>query len=67
MIVSFNSLRPNSCLYLPRGAMPLAKEYGRSWQSLGAELRSKGVNPFSPNGEIYGSLFLRSDVAKSIR
>lgn len=41
--------------------------YGRSWQSLGAELRSKGVNPFPPNGEVYGSLFLRSDVAKEIQ
>ncbi|MFK7836267.1 MAG: TniQ family protein [Sulfitobacter sp.] len=45
----------------------MAKEYGRSWQSLGAELRSKGVDPFSPNGEVYGSLFLRSDVTKALR
>lgn len=45
----------------------MAKEYGRSWQSLGAELRSKGVNPFSTDGEVYGSLFLRSDVAKAIQ
>jgi hypothetical protein len=35
----------------------MAKEYGRSWQSLGAELRSKGVNSFATNGEVYGSLF----------
>jgi hypothetical protein len=35
----------------------MANEYGRSWQSLGAELRSKGVNSFAPNGEVYGSLF----------
>lgn len=45
----------------------MAKEYGRNWQSLGAELRSKGVNQFSPNNEVYGSLFLRSDVAKTIQ
>ncbi len=45
----------------------MAKVYGRSWQSLGAELRSKGVNPFSPNGEVYGSLFLRSDVARALQ
>lgn len=45
----------------------MAKEYGRSWQSLGAELRSKGIDPFAPNGEVYGSLFLRSDVANAIQ
>jgi len=26
MMVSFNSLRPNSCLYLPRGAMSYARK-----------------------------------------
>ena len=43
------------------------KEYGRSWQSLGADMRSKGVNPFTPNGEVYGSLFLRSEVATELQ
>lgn len=45
----------------------MAKEYGRSWQSLGADMRSKGVNPFAPNGEVYGSLFLRSEVATALQ
>ncbi len=45
----------------------MANVYGRSWQSLGAELRSKGIKPFSPNGEVYGSLFLRSDIARAIQ
>ncbi len=41
----------------------IAQAYQRSWQSTGAELKAKGVMPFSPNGEIYGSLYLRDEVA----
>jgi len=40
----------------------MALEFCRSWQSIGAELRAKGIRPFSPNGEDFGSLFLRSEV-----
>ncbi|WP_420024083.1 TniQ family protein (plasmid) [Cereibacter azotoformans] len=44
----------------------MAKELGRSWQSLGAELRAKGVQAFSPDGCDYGQLYLRSDVAAAL-
>ncbi|MCE6949790.1 hypothetical protein LAZ29_02485 [Cereibacter sphaeroides] len=45
----------------------MAKELGRSWQSLGAELRAKGVQPFSPDGGDYGQLYLRFDVAAALQ
>jgi hypothetical protein len=45
----------------------VAEAYGRSWQSTGAELKSKGVKPFSPDGETYGSLFLRNEVTKALQ
>jgi hypothetical protein len=45
----------------------VAEAYGRSWQSTGAELKSKGVKPFSPDGETYGSLFLRNEVTQALQ
>lgn len=44
----------------------LAQEFGRSWQSLTAELRAKGIQPFSPRGEDYGPLYLRADVVAAL-
>ncbi|MGJ8585254.1 MAG: hypothetical protein ACSHXD_14240 [Marinosulfonomonas sp.] len=44
----------------------IAQEYDRSWQSIGAESKGKGVTPFSPDGEIYGNLFLRKEVQTEI-
>jgi TniQ len=45
----------------------VALEFKRSWQSISAELRAKGVAPFSPGGEDYGNLYLRADVMAAIR
>jgi hypothetical protein len=44
----------------------IAQEYERNWQSIGAELKAKGVTPFSPDGEISGNLFLRKEVQAKI-
>ncbi|WP_235842624.1 hypothetical protein [Cereibacter sphaeroides] len=44
----------------------LAQEFGRSWQSLTAELRAKGIRPFSPQGEDFGPLYLRADVVAAL-
>ncbi|ULB11860.1 TniQ family protein [Cereibacter azotoformans] len=44
----------------------LAQEFGRSWQSLTAELRAKGIQPFSPQGEDLGTLYLRADVVSAL-
>lgn len=52
------------CAFMTPRSMAL--QFTRSWQSIGAELRAKGVMPFSPNGEDYGSLFLRSEVLAKI-
>ena len=40
----------------------MALAYQRSWQSLMADLRAQKVSAFSPDGEDYGSVFLRSEV-----
>lgn len=45
----------------------MAEAYGRSWQSIGAELKSKGIMPFSLDGNVYGSLFFRSDVTTNFQ
>jgi len=45
--------------YTPR---TMAQAYGKSWQSMTATLRAAGVKVFSPDGEDYGSLYLRRDV-----
>ncbi|RHZ91193.1 hypothetical protein D1114_20770 [Cereibacter sphaeroides] len=44
----------------------LAQEFGRSWQSLTAEMRAKGIQPFSPQGEDFGPLYLRADVVAAL-
>lgn len=41
--------------------------YGRSWQSTAAELKAKNIRHFSPDGEDYGSLFLRKEVEKALQ
>ncbi|MEN8951585.1 TniQ family protein [Planktotalea arctica] len=40
----------------------IAQAYKRSWQSIGAELKTKGVTPFTQSGETFGNLFLRKEV-----
>lgn len=45
----------------------MSAAYERSWQSIGAELKAKAVQPFSPDGEDYGSLFLREDVEVALK
>ncbi|RBI67035.1 hypothetical protein DQW77_17845 [Roseovarius sp. TE539] len=44
----------------------MAKAFGRSWQSLSAELRGKGVTPFSPDGVDYGPIYLRDAVCRAL-
>lgn len=44
----------------------MALAYQRSWQSLLADLRARKVSAFSPDGEDYGSVFLRSEVEAAI-
>ena len=44
----------------------MAKAFGRSWQSLSAELRQKGVAPFSPDGIDYGPIYLRDAVCRAL-
>jgi hypothetical protein len=44
----------------------MAKAFGRSWQSLSAELRRSGVAPFSPDGIDYGPIYLRDAVCRAL-
>lgn len=44
----------------------MATAFGRSWQSLSADLRRKGVMPFSPDGVDYGPIYLRAEVRSSL-
>ncbi len=44
----------------------MAKAFGCSWQSLSADLRRKGVHPFSPDGIDYGPLYLRDVVCRTL-
>ena len=44
----------------------IALHYDRSWQSVCAELKSKKVRPFSPDGADYGNIYLRSDVTSAL-
>ena len=43
----------------------IAQAYKRSWQSIGAELKTKGVTPFTQSGETFGNLFLRKEVEEA--
>jgi hypothetical protein len=40
----------------------MAAEFGLDRRSVVAKLNAYGIAPFSPNGEDYGSLYLREDV-----
>jgi phage antirepressor YoqD-like protein len=40
----------------------LAQETGQSWQKVTHQLRAASIQPFSVNGQRYGSVFLRSEV-----
>jgi len=44
----------------------IAISYARSWQSVGGELKSKNVKPFSPDGEDYGNIYQRRDVEAAL-
>ena len=48
--------------YTPR---TMAQAHGKSWQSMTATLRAAGVTVFSPDGEDYGTLYLREDVDRT--
>ena len=45
--------------FTPRTA---SLHFHRSWQSLNAELRKKGISTFSPDGEDYGTLWRRAEI-----
>ncbi|NVO25614.1 TniQ family protein [Donghicola mangrovi] len=49
--------------YTPR---TMAQAHGKSWQSMTATLRAAGVKVFSPDGEDYGTLYLREDVDRTL-
>ncbi len=49
--------------YTPR---TMAQAHGKSWQSMTATLRAAGIAVFSPDGEDYGTLYLREDVDRTI-
>lgn len=49
--------------YTPR---TMAQAHGKSWQSMTATLRAAGVKVFSPDGEDYGTLYLREDVDQTL-
>ena len=44
----------------------MAAEFGLDRRSVVAKLKAYGIAPFSPNGEDYGSLYLREDVRASM-
>ncbi|MEP6017815.1 MAG: hypothetical protein ABJ251_04925 [Paracoccaceae bacterium] len=44
----------------------LASEYNRFWRTLVEKLISRGVEPFSSDGESFGNLFLRVDVEREL-
>ncbi|MDG1130875.1 MAG: hypothetical protein P8N68_17410 [Paracoccaceae bacterium] len=45
--------------FTPRTA---SLHFSQSWQSLSAKLRDHGISSFSPDGEDYGTLWLREEV-----
>ncbi|MFG6571639.1 TniQ family protein [Sulfitobacter sp. 1A13353] len=49
--------------YTPR---TMAQAHGKSWQSMTATLRAAGVTIFSPDGEDYGTLYLREDIDRTL-
>ncbi|AHD03320.1 hypothetical protein METH_20980 [Leisingera methylohalidivorans DSM 14336] len=40
----------------------LAKDLGRSWKGVSAEVRARAIEPFSPDGADFGNLYLREKV-----
>ena len=48
--------------YTPR---TMAQAHGKSWQSMTATLKAAGVEVFSPDGEDYGSVYLRHDADRA--
>ena len=48
--------------YTPR---TMAQAHGKSWQSMTATLKAAGIAAFSPDGEDYGSVYLRHDVDRA--
>lgn len=48
--------------YTPR---TMAQAHGKSWQYMTATLKAAGVKAFSPDGEDYGTLYLRHDVDRA--
>jgi len=42
----------------------LSRAYGRTWQSLAAELAARGVEPFTNDDRHYGHLYLKEDVER---
>lgn len=44
----------------------MSLHYGMSWQQLSSRLRARGIQPFSPEGADFGSLYLRSKIPEDL-